>query len=91
MPKAVIAGRKPTQVTLEPGKYHWCACGRSKNQPFCDGSHAGTGITPIAFEVEEKADAWLCMCKQTGNAPYCDGTHKSLPADVTELDTPSGA
>ncbi len=91
MTKSVIADRKPKQVPLEPGEYHWCACGRSKNQPFCDGSHAGTGITPVAFQVEEKADAWLCMCKQTGNAPYCDGTHASLPADVTELDTPSRA
>lgn len=91
MPNAVIADRKPKQTQLEPGKYYWCACGRSKNQPFCDGSHAGTGITPVAFQVAEKADAWLCMCKQTGNAPYCDGTHANLPTDVTELDTPTSA
>ena len=30
----------PYQVELEAGKrYAWCACGRSKRQPFCDGSH----------------------------------------------------
>ncbi len=87
MAKAVIADRKPQQVTLEPGEHYWCACGRSRNQPFCDGSHAGTGIEPVAFAVKDKTDAWLCMCKQTGDAPYCDGTHKTLPPDVTELES----
>ncbi len=87
MAKAVIADRKPIQVTLEPGEHYWCACGRSRNQPFCDGSHAGTGIEPVAFSVKEKTDAWLCMCKQTGDAPYCDGTHKNLPPDATELES----
>lgn len=89
MTKSIIADRKPRQVMLEAGEHHWCACGRSKNQPFCDGSHAGTGITPVAFRVKEKTDAWLCMCKQTGNAPYCDGTHETLPKGVTEMETPA--
>lgn len=89
MEKAKIAARSPIEVALEADReYHWCQCGRSKTQPFCDGSHAGTGITPIAFMVEEAQDAWLCRCKQTGNAPFCDGTHVQLPEDVTELDLP---
>lgn len=87
MAKAVIAARKPKQVHLEPGEYYWCACGRSKNQPFCDGSHAGTGIRPVKFNVDTASDAWLCMCKQTGDAPYCDGTHKTLPEGVTEMES----
>lgn len=87
MAKAVIAARRPVQVHLEPGEHYWCACGRSKNQPFCDGSHRGTGIRPVAFTVTEATDAWLCMCKQTHDAPYCDGTHKTLPEGVTELES----
>ena len=59
-------------------QYYWCACGLSKSQPFCDGSHKGTGITPLAFSVEQTKSAWLCTCKKTANKPYCDGTHNKL-------------
>ena len=51
-----IAGRQPVQVTLEKGEHYWCACGLSKAQPFCDGSHRGTGIAPLAFTVDEEQD-----------------------------------
>lgn len=88
MPKAVIVERRPTKVVLTPGTHYWCACGRSKNQPFCDGSHVGTGIHPVAFTVEEEKEAYLCLCKQTSDAPYCDGTHRTLPKGVTELPSP---
>lgn len=75
----VVADRKPRAVQLEKGKeYWWCACGRSKNQPFCDGSHKGTGFTPHGFTAEESGEAWLCMCKRTANRPFCDGTHNKL-------------
>jgi CDGSH-type Zn-finger protein len=80
--KAVIADTKPISVQLVKGEeYHWCACGRSANQPFCDGSHRGTGFTPIAFNADEDGEATLCMCKQTSNAPFCDGTHARLPKE----------
>jgi len=88
MSKARVADRKPIKTDLDAGEHHWCACGRSNSQPFCDGSHAGTSITPLAFTVGEKTEGWMCLCKQTGNAPYCDGTHKSLPSDVDEFDYP---
>ena len=78
MAEPVIAARVPAVLTLEPGTYHWCACGRSVNQPFCDGSHAGTGITPVSFEVEEEKRVALCQCKRTAKRPMCDGTHNSL-------------
>ena len=79
MDKPVVADRKPKLVNLEAGKdYMWCACGRSKNQPFCDGSHVGTSFKPMAFKAQEAVDAHMCMCKQSGNKPYCDGTHARL-------------
>ena len=78
MDKPVIAQKAPKMLTLEPGTYFWCACGRSKNQPFCDGSHKVTDITPVSFVIEEKKDVWLCQCKHSSNKPYCDGTHRTL-------------
>jgi len=82
MSKPNIADRKPIPVNLEDGEeYYWCACGRSQNQPFCDGSHRGTDFTPVGFKAAETGEAWLCMCKHTANPPYCDGTHAKLPAD----------
>lgn len=70
------AGDVPVGVDLEKGKtYAWCACGRSANQPFCDGSHKTTTITPVIFVPEESKNYHLCMCKQTKNPPYCDGSH----------------
>lgn len=72
------AGDEPLKVTLTAGQtYAWCACGRSTSQPFCDGSHQGTGIDPVVFTAEEDSEVWLCMCKQTGGPPLCDGSHKN--------------
>jgi len=56
----------------------WCACGHSDNQPFCDGSHKGTGITPVAYTPEQAGTLYFCGCKHTGSQPLCDGTHKNL-------------
>ena len=78
MKTPVIAEKAPKNVTLEPGTYFWCACGKSKNQPFCDGSHRGSEFVPLQFKVEEKKEVWLCQCKHSSNKPYCDGTHRNL-------------
>lgn len=74
----VSAGDAPVAIEVEAGKeYYWCACGRSANQPFCDGSHTDTPIVPKGFVAEKTGTAHLCMCKKTGNPPYCDGSHQS--------------
>ncbi len=77
--KAVIAQKGPFQVTLKKGEtYHWCRCGRSDGQPFCDGAHRVTTFKPVKFTAKADGKAFLCGCKQTGNQPYCDGTHHAL-------------
>jgi methylamine---glutamate N-methyltransferase subunit C len=79
MSAPTIADNKPKKAVLEKGKkYHFCTCGRSSNQPFCDGSHAGTTFAPKMFTAEEDGAAYLCACKHSGNLPYCDGTHKKF-------------
>ena len=78
MSDPVVAAKKPAVLELDPGTYHWCACGRSKEQPYCDGSHKGSGITPVEFKVESREKVWLCQCKHTKTPPYCDGSHKGL-------------
>ncbi len=78
MSEATIAAKQPAELELEAGTYHYCACGRSSNQPFCDGSHQGTDFVPKEFEIKEKQTVYLCQCKHTNNAPFCDGTHQTL-------------
>ncbi|HRY29994.1 MAG TPA: CDGSH iron-sulfur domain-containing protein [Elusimicrobiota bacterium] len=78
MDEPVIVEKSPVVLELDAGTYHWCACGRSKKQPFCDGSHKVTAFHPVAFTLTEKRKVVLCRCKHTKNPPFCDGTHKTL-------------
>ena len=79
MADPVAAQKAPYMVTVEAGrKYFWCACGLSKKQPFCDGSHSGTEFTPVMYEADASKPLWFCGCKQTDTQPFCDGTHATL-------------
>lgn len=74
-----IAARAPIGADVEAGKsYFWCACGQSKTQPYCDGSHKGSAFSPVKWTAAETKKVWFCACKQTKGAPLCDGTHKSV-------------
>ncbi|MCX7192949.1 MAG: CDGSH iron-sulfur domain-containing protein [Proteobacteria bacterium] len=78
MEKPVCAKRAPYVLELDAGEYWWCSCGKSKSQPFCDGSHSGTQFVPEKLVLPEKTKVWLCGCKATDKKPYCDGAHKRL-------------
>lgn len=89
MSKPIIADNKPIKVELKAGQeYYFCRCGRSKKQPYCDGSHSGTGMKPMSFTAEKDEDAYLCQCKHTANAPFCDGTHKRFTAEQVAKKAP---
>jgi CDGSH iron-sulfur domain-containing protein 3 len=80
MAEPTAAGRAPMGVEVEAGQeYWWCSCGLSKAQPFCDGSHKGSGLKPLGWTAAESGTAWFCTCKKTAAGPLCDGSHKQLP------------
>ncbi|HSG89429.1 MAG TPA: CDGSH iron-sulfur domain-containing protein [Pseudomonadales bacterium] len=79
MSEPTVAQAAPYPVDVEAGKkYFWCACGRSAKQPFCDGSHAGTDFTPMAWEATKTGTMYFCGCKHSGKKPLCDGAHSKL-------------
>ena len=71
-----IPQKAPYKVEVTAGQsYYWCSCGKSKTQPFCDGSHQGTSFTPVQYKATENKTAYFCGCKKTVNQPMCDGSH----------------
>jgi CDGSH-type Zn-finger protein len=79
MSEPTIPQKSPYAVEVVAGKsYWWCACGKSKTQPFCDGSHKGSEFNPIEHKAEKSGTVYFCGCKHSGNGALCDGTHKKL-------------
>lgn len=77
--KPNIPQKTPYAVEVEAGKsYYWCACGKSKNQPFCDGTHQGSPFSPVAYKADENKTVYFCGCKHSANQPFCDGAHSKL-------------
>ena len=92
MADPVISRLKPYFVKVEQGKsYFWCACGRSKTQPFCDGSHKATEFLPLKWVAEETGDKLFCACKHTALQPFCDGSHNRLSDTYAEASEDDGA
>lgn len=79
MSEPVVAKKGSYILELGPGEYWWCTCGYAKTQPFCDGSHTGTGLEPMPFTLTERQKVDLCGCKHSKTSPFCDGTHRQLP------------
>ncbi len=79
MSEPVIAQKAPYAVDVTAGEtYYWCSCGKSKSQPFCDGSHQGSDFSPVTFTAEKSETVYFCGCKHTANPPLCDGSHSKL-------------
>ncbi|MBP9713419.1 MAG: CDGSH iron-sulfur domain-containing protein [Sterolibacterium sp.] len=79
MAEPVIAQKSPYPVVVEAGKsYWWCACGQSKNQPFCDGSHKGSEFSPVEYQADKNGPVYFCGCKHSKKGVLCDGTHNTL-------------
>ncbi|WP_395373645.1 CDGSH iron-sulfur domain-containing protein [Marinicella sp. W31] len=79
MNKPKIAQKAPYVVDVESGQtYFWCACGKSQNQPYCDGSHKGSDFVPVKFAADRDEKVFFCGCKHSANAPMCDGSHNKL-------------
>ncbi|MFO7921782.1 CDGSH iron-sulfur domain-containing protein [Rhodobacteraceae bacterium W635] len=75
----IITQKAPFAAEVEDGKsYFWCACGQSKRQPFCDGSHKGTAFTPVKYTADKTGKVFFCGCKHSANQPLCDGSHSRL-------------
>lgn len=92
MKNPVIADNKPAKVNFSKGQeYHFCTCGKSKSQPFCDGSHTGSTFTPKVIVAENDGETFLCACKHTRNTPFCDGTHKQFTDEQVGREGPGVA
>lgn len=72
--------KKPIEVVVEAGEnYYWCTCGKTSTEPFCDGSHKGSGLKSLLYTADKDGPVFFCTCKQTKTPPFCDGSHNCQP------------
>ena len=80
------ADKKPFKVSVK--KYHlyrWCGCGKSHNQPFCDGTHSNFYMKnkvkggPVTYIAPEDRDIWFCNCKQVSSYPTTIFSLNNIP------------
>jgi len=69
---------RPFIVTGQPGTKYYCACAKSRNRHWCDGSHKGSSLHPCKVEIEVEKSVAICNCALSANMPFCDGAHRSL-------------
>ena len=72
--------KSPYKVRVEKDKiYFWCACGLSRKQPFCDGTHKKDGkFKSLKYLADETKEIYFCGCKMTKRQPFCDNSHSKL-------------
>ena len=77
MQNPITPQKSPYKVKVEKGKiYFWCACGLSRKQPFCDGTHKKDGkFKSLKYLASEDTEKYFCGCKMTKHPPFCDGSH----------------
>jgi len=78
MSEPVIAQKFPYVQDMQPGSFYWCTCGKSKGQPFCDGSHKGSAFAPLKVDLAAAKKVAWCGCKHSKNGAFCDGSHTKL-------------
>ena len=91
-----IPQRMPFVGMCEAGEYHWCACGRSRNQPYCDGSHKASNYLPmrVVIQADRKVaveEAVAEIAKITGQKPAVSYSRKAVSNFKLRAGEPVGA
>lgn len=74
----LVAQGAPVRTGDEVGARWWCACGRSAEQPYCDGNHRCTGIHPVRVEAAAPRSAWKGGTKPALELPRRDEARGGL-------------